>query len=1041
MRTLGQNARRSWRISGLPLIVALMLGAGAVSGQEKAQPAPPLRTKTKQAQVIARLEKSIPPLMREGEVPGLAVALVRNGELAWGRGFGVKSVMTDEPVDDDTVFEAASLSKPVFAYAVLKLVDAGNFDLDKPLNQYLPGNYDVGDDPRLGQITARRVLSHTTGFPNWRSGALTIHFTPGERVSYSGEGFVYLSRVVEHVTGEKFNDFMKRTVFKPLGMTSSSYVWQESYDALKVFSHNTRGEAVSQKKMPPGVANAAASLHTTARDYGRFVAAMLKGVGLKPETRRLMLSPQSQAREGGATTINRPQAKPFAEVFWGLGWGLQTTRDGLSFFHWGDNGNCKAYVVAFDKEKMGVVIFANSVYGLSIAHEIVAEAVGGEQPALAWLHYESYKSPARSLFRNIIAQGADGALNEYREWRKGQPANEAIKEDRMNRIGLDLLRMWRVKEAIEVLKQNVADHPQSFNVYDSLGEAYAASDERELAIKNYERSIELNPENRGGIEALKRLMAVGRQRRGQSLAGQAQSAYQQKDYEKSAQLYLAAIGAGDQSPDNYYNAACGFSLAGKKSESFDLLEQLLERGLTVTESLKKDDDFNNLRADPRWAPLLERFEERQKRQAAFWNSPSLKTAFRESLSEDEKVAGLSRLWSEVKFNFANFDLIPTLDWDKLYLDYLPRVRQAGSTLAYYKVLRELCAKLKDGHTNVYFPNELRDKALSSPLIATRLVEDKVIVLDVFDEPLRRAGVEPGLEVVEINGTSVKQYAEQRVAPYQSASTRQDLEVRTYEYALLSGSVEESVELTLSDGRGKVFKQSLPRFAVAERAKLIPKTVPMEFKVLPGYIGYLALNSFGDDQAVKQFETAFDEIAQTDALIIDIRNNGGGDSGFGYRILSYLTDKPFKTSRWRTRSYRPSFRAWGMPEDWHDGGGGEQNPRGAKLYLKPVVVLTSPRTYSAAEDFAVAFDVMRRGKIIGEATGGSTGQPLFFDLPGGGSARVCTKRDSYPDGREFVSAGVQPQVEVAQTVADLRAKRDTVLAAALIELKKEMKSGR
>jgi CubicO group peptidase (beta-lactamase class C family) len=502
MQTLWQNARKSWEKSGFILIVALALCAGAVSGQEKA---PPLRSKTKQAQIISRLETIIPPLMKEGDVPGLAVALVRNGELAWQRGFGVKSVKTNEPVGDDTVFEAASLSKPVFAYAVLKLVDAGKLDLDKPLNQYLPGNYDVGDDPRLGQITARRVLSHTTGFPNWRNGALKIHFTPGERFSYSGEGFVYLSKVVEHVTGEKFNDFMKRTVFEPLGMTNSSYVWQESYDALKVFSHNTRGEAVSQKKLPPGAANAAASLHTTARDYGRFVAAMLKGVGLKPETRRSMLTPQSQAREGGATTINRPQAKPFSEVFWGLGWGLQTTRDGLSFFHWGDNGDNKAYVVAFDKEKMGVVVFANSVYGLSIVREVVAEAVGGGQPALAWLRYESYKSPARSLFKNAIAKGAEAALGEYREWRKGRSAEEAVNEDRMNQIGLDLLRMRRVKDAIEVLKQNVVDYPQSFNVYDSLGEAYAANGDKELAIKNYERSIELKPDNKGGIEALKKL--------------------------------------------------------------------------------------------------------------------------------------------------------------------------------------------------------------------------------------------------------------------------------------------------------------------------------------------------------------------------------------------------------------------------------------------------------------------------------------------------------------------------------------------------------
>ena len=503
------NSQRIYEQPSLAFLVLLTLALcfSPVFGQEKAQPAPPLQTKTKQAQLIARLENFIPQLIKDGDVPGLAIALVRDGNLVWQRGFGVKSANTNEPVNDETVFEAASLSKPVFAYAVLKLVDAGKFDLDKPLNQYRPGKYDVGDDARLGQITARRVLSHTSGFPNWRQpgGPLTIHFTPGERFSYSGEGFVYLSKVIEHITGEKFNDFMQRMVFEPLGMTSSSYVWQASYDTLKAFRHNTRGEAAGQGKMSPGAFNAAASLHTTARDYGRFVAAILQGTGLKPETRKLMLTPQVQVREGGAGTVNRPQAKPFPEVFWGLGWGLQTTREGVSFFHWGDNGDNKAYVVAFNKEKLGVVVFANSTYGLSIARELVAEAVGGEQPALAWLRYESYKSPGRQLFKSLLAKGAEAALKEYREWRKENLTSEAINEDRLNRYGLDLLRMGRVKDAIEVLKQNVAEYPQSFNVYDSLGEAYAANGDKELAIKNYERSIELNSANKEGIEALKKL--------------------------------------------------------------------------------------------------------------------------------------------------------------------------------------------------------------------------------------------------------------------------------------------------------------------------------------------------------------------------------------------------------------------------------------------------------------------------------------------------------------------------------------------------------
>ena len=212
---------------GLLLSAPIKSTAGQMELPRAQTRSAPLRTKAKKADLIARLERSIPQLLTDGDVPGLSIALLRNGELVWHRGFGVRNSATKEPVTDDTVFEAASLSKPVFAYAVLKLVDSGKLDLDTPLNKYLPGTYDIGEDARLSQITTRRVLSHTTGFPNWRprgDTTLKMHFTPGEKFSYSGEGFVYLARVVEHLTGEKFEAFMKRMVFGQLGMSNLSLI-------------------------------------------------------------------------------------------------------------------------------------------------------------------------------------------------------------------------------------------------------------------------------------------------------------------------------------------------------------------------------------------------------------------------------------------------------------------------------------------------------------------------------------------------------------------------------------------------------------------------------------------------------------------------------------------------------------------------------------------------------------------------------------------------------------------------------------------------
>src|SRR5215468_2276665 len=179
---------------------------------------------------LVRLDKSLPDLMAKGAVPGLSIALIRDRTTYWVHSFGVRDAKSGQPVTEETIFEAASLSKPVFAYAVLKLVDQGKLDLDTPLTHYWPSDspysIDPANDPRLQQITARIVLSHRTGFPNWRPDGkpLTIYFAPGSRFSYSGEGYVYLQRTVERIESKPLNQIMQEIVFAPLGMNDSTYI-------------------------------------------------------------------------------------------------------------------------------------------------------------------------------------------------------------------------------------------------------------------------------------------------------------------------------------------------------------------------------------------------------------------------------------------------------------------------------------------------------------------------------------------------------------------------------------------------------------------------------------------------------------------------------------------------------------------------------------------------------------------------------------------------------------------------------------------------
>jgi CubicO group peptidase (beta-lactamase class C family) len=455
---------------------------------------------TKQA--TANLERDIVKLMDSADVPGISVALIRSGKLVWSREFGVASADTKKPVSKEMVFEAASLSKPVFAYAVLKLVDQGKLNLDSPLNKYLGNNYDVVGDDRINFITARHVLSHTSGFPNWRpqnSKTLPILFTPGEKFSYSGEGMVYLSKVVEKITSMPFEDFMQRYALEPLGMKASSYIWQDRYDSLKVYRHDMLGKQ-SGRNQPPGghtgavreTGNAAASLVTNAPDYAKFVIAVLNGTGLKKSTWEMMLTPQIRVDE------------KYPQVAWGLGLGLETMKEGNYFWHWGDNGDAKAYVTAFMPEKDAVVYFANGSNGLSFTKEILEDAIGGEHPALAHLDYDRYDSYGRKFFKSILANGAARALIEYKE-KRNQDNSIVISESKINDMGYTLMNMKKLDDALALFKQNTEDFPASWNAWDSLAEAYMNKGDKDAAIKFYEKSLELNADNKNGAEQLKKL--------------------------------------------------------------------------------------------------------------------------------------------------------------------------------------------------------------------------------------------------------------------------------------------------------------------------------------------------------------------------------------------------------------------------------------------------------------------------------------------------------------------------------------------------------
>ncbi|WP_229414228.1 S41 family peptidase [Zemynaea arenosa] len=510
---------------------------------------------------------------------------------------------------------------------------------------------------------------------------------------------------------------------------------------------------------------------------------------------------------------------------------------------------------------------------------------------------------------------------------------------------------------------------------------------------------------------------------------EARAAYSSKDYARAATLYVEAF---IQEPDAnlLYNAACSYALAGDRDMAIGTLQRALDAGYVNGSSAEKDSDFASVRGDPRFGQVIAAMKDKQAFENRLFESPALATPWRENISEDEKVAGLSKFWSEVKYNFIYTDTLRQIDWDQLYLEYLPKVRATRSTTEYYQVLMQLCAKLRDGHTNVYPPDQTDDTLLARPLLRTQLAEDRVFVRYVFSPELEKAGVVPGVEIVAVDGEPAAQYRVREVAPYASASTPQDLAVRTGIYGFLSGDLKRTPRVTFARADGSRFTIPVPRASVADWVKARPPMKPFELRMLPGNVAYVALNGFGNQAAADGYIAAWPQIAKASALIIDVRDNGGGNSDVGYRVLATLADKPLTLSQWSTREYKPTYRAWGRQNVDYKGPVATWQPDLAHQFRGKVAVLTAPTTYSAAEDFTLVFDLMKRGAIIGEATGGSTGQPLFFALPGGGRARVCTKKDTYPDGKPFVGVGVQPHIAARQTVADLHKGRDTVLETAL-----------
>ncbi len=318
------------------------------------------------------LHATLERLATRHQVCGVMIAVIKDRKLdSIDSATGCLPALT---LNSDSVFQAASLSKPVFAYEVLKLVEQGKLELDAPVVKYLPQGYrhqfdpfdakppfksDLVTDPRIQAVTVRMVLNHTSGLPNWASGPLGFDSAPGAKWQYSGEGFVLLQRAVEAVTGEQLDRFMTAQVFKPLGMNHSNYVWDTRFEQNILPGTKANGAPRTPWNFTTPIA--AATLYTSAADYGKFLVTVLN------DDRVL-----KQITESPVTV------DPDLNLSWGLGWGIERTQDDLFIWQWGNNPGYRAFVIASVRTGNGFVMLTNSENGLKLAEQITQKVLLGE---------------------------------------------------------------------------------------------------------------------------------------------------------------------------------------------------------------------------------------------------------------------------------------------------------------------------------------------------------------------------------------------------------------------------------------------------------------------------------------------------------------------------------------------------------------------------------------------------------------------------------------------------------------------------------------
>ncbi len=430
--------------------------------------------------------------------------IAENGKVIYKKGFGLANMEWNIPNAPNTRFRLGSITKQFTATLIMQLVEQGKVKLDGKISDYLPQyRKDIGE-----KVTVHQLLNHTSGIPSYtglpgffndvsrdpytvdeflkKYASNNLAFEPGSKFSYNNSGYFILGAIIEKVSGRTYEQVLKEKILDPLGMTNTGY---DRHATIL----NKR--ATGYQKTPSGYVNAAyldmslpyaaGAMYSTVEDLYLWDQALYTGGVISAQSKELMF---------------KPNLSDYA-----YGWVVQKASFGNGndsvpkIAHGGGINGFSTVIVRFPTQKHLIVLLDNTSQGLNMLERELTNILFDQPFSLPKLPI------AEVLLKTIQDKGIEAGLTQYRDLKTRQPNVYDFSEPQLNQLGYQLLRDEKVKEAIEIFKLNVEAYPKAFNTYDSLGEAYMVSGNNELAIQNYKKSIELNPQNTNGAEMLKRL--------------------------------------------------------------------------------------------------------------------------------------------------------------------------------------------------------------------------------------------------------------------------------------------------------------------------------------------------------------------------------------------------------------------------------------------------------------------------------------------------------------------------------------------------------